>query len=238
VTGCLLSGGLSTLGFRCNGEIPGHVRFASLRPEFNAYLVPLLQQILGARDIGVHRLQPLRELAACRKCERDGREGATMSQGSKLLKGQVANLLEDVQWRKRDASPWLEPERSDQETHQVTSSGSAFSKTTNQGSHRVPRLVDGTEAVAQQVFGIKSLNLLHLFGKMALGGIIAENVLDGNPDTLGTVEDPAVDLVKKHKLFVWVCFAGENLPDETVAQSAVRRPFTSHRPVVCLVTCK
>lgn len=46
-----------------------------------------------------------------------------MSQGSKLLKGQVANLLEDVEWRKRDAGPWLKPERSDQETHQVTFRG-------------------------------------------------------------------------------------------------------------------
>lgn len=46
-----------------------------------------------------------------------------MSQGSKLLKGQVANLLEDVEWRKRDASPWLKPERSDQETHQVAFRG-------------------------------------------------------------------------------------------------------------------
>lgn len=81
--------------------------------------------------------------------------------------------------------------------------------------------MDGTEAVAQKVFGIESFNLLHLFGKMALGGIITENMLDSNPDPLGTVENPAVDLVKTNKLVFWVCFAGENLPYKTVAQSAV-----------------
>lgn len=81
--------------------------------------------------------------------------------------------------------------------------------------------MNGTEAIAQQVFGIESFNLLHLFRKMALGGIIAKNMLDGNPDPLGTVENPAVHLMKKHKLFLWVCFAGENLPYKTVAKSAV-----------------
>lgn len=79
--------------------------------------------------------------------------------------------------------------------------------------------MNGTEAVAQQVFCIKPLNLLQLFGKMAFGGIITENVLDGNPDSLGTVENPAVDLVKTDKLIFWVCFAGENLPYKTVARS-------------------
>ena len=80
----------------------------------------------------------------------------------------------------------------------------------------IPGFVNGTETVTQQIFRIQTFNLLHLFGQVTFWGVIAENMLDRNPDAFEALEDATVYLVYLFKFLLGVRFSNQYLPNITV----------------------
>ncbi len=56
--------------------------------------------------------------------------------------------------------------------------------------------MNSAEAVAQQIFGIKSFDLLQFFGKVALRRIVTENVPHCDPDSSAGIEYTTLEPMK------------------------------------------
>ena len=59
----------------------------------------------------------------------------------------------------------------------------------------LPRFMNRPETVTQQILGVQSLNILELFWQMTLRRVIAKNMLDCDPYSLGTVKYPTLQMM-------------------------------------------
>jgi hypothetical protein len=76
--------------------------------------------------------------------------------------------------------------------------------------------VNGTEAVTQQIFGVKPLYFLQLLGEMALWGVVTEYMLHRHPYTAATAEDAVMDQVQRLQLALGIRLLHKDLPYVTV----------------------
>lgn len=56
--------------------------------------------------------------------------------------------------------------------------------------------MDSSEAVAQQILGIQTFDILHLFREMTFWGVVAEDMLHDVPCILAASHYPALELAE------------------------------------------